>query len=109
MALFFIGMLQKLRGHTFSVDPGRHKVMAFVAQDANNLGRQRFVEQLYDSLTVGLVSFGYRAIFDVLACPFAESFDVGQKRFISHSVLLDYSDIGNGSILLARTNGSKGG
>jgi hypothetical protein len=77
MALFFVGMLQKLRSHTFSIDPGRHKVMAFVAQDANNLCRQRFVQQFYYGLTIGFVPFGYRAILDVLAGPFAESFDVG--------------------------------
>jgi len=49
-------MLQELGGDTARVDAGRHEVMAFVAQDADDLGGQCLVQQLEHRLAVRAVA-----------------------------------------------------
>jgi hypothetical protein len=86
VTLLFVGVLQKLSRDTFGVDPGSHEIVTLVPQHANDFRRQRFIQHLDHGLSVGLIAFGYRALVDVLACSFAERFDVSQKWFISHDV-----------------------
>src|SRR6266571_7290422 len=77
-------MLQKFRGDTVSIDSRGHKVMASIAQDADDFCSESFVEDFDHSLAVGAVAFGDRASFNVLARALAQRFDVSQKWFISH-------------------------
>ena len=58
--------------------------MTSITQDADDFGGQRFVEDFDDSFAIGFVSFSHCAFLDVPARAFAQSFDVGQKRFIRH-------------------------
>ena len=67
---------EELFGDGLRVDAARHEVVAPVTQHANDLGRQRIVEQLHHGVPVGCVALGYRAFFDVLARALAELLDV---------------------------------
>lgn len=55
VALFFGGVLQEFLRDRVGVDAAGHEVMPFVAQDAHQLGGQRFVQQLHHSGAVGLI------------------------------------------------------
>src|SRR5215831_471729 len=44
VSLFFICVLQKLRGYALSVNSSSHEIMAFVSKHANDLRRQGLVE-----------------------------------------------------------------
>ena len=61
--------------------------MALVAQHADELRRQRLVEDLDHGLAVGLVARRDGALLDVLAGPLAQGLDVGEKRLVAHGVL----------------------
>ena len=62
------GVLSFLR-HGLGVDPGGHVVVALVAQDADDLGRERLVQDLDDGLAVRAIVLGDRALLDVPARP----------------------------------------
>src|SRR6185503_20438477 len=84
MALFVGSVLEKLSRDTFGVNPVRHEVVPLVPQHADDFGRQRFVQNFIYGFAVRGVALGDRALLDMLAGAFAQSFDVGQKWFISH-------------------------
>jgi hypothetical protein len=86
MALFFVGVLQKLCGYTFSVDSRGHEVVPFVSQNTHQLSSQRFIEKLDYSFPIRRITLGHGAIFDMLACALTQSFDVSEKWFLSHSL-----------------------
>src|SRR5712692_9258495 len=86
VALFVVCVLQKFGRDAFSMNSRSHEIMALVAQHANNLRRQSFVQQLHDRLSIRPISFSDRALFDVLARAFAQSLDVSQKWFLRHDV-----------------------
>lgn len=74
--------------------------MTFVPQYTNNLGRQRFVENLnyYRAVTLIVVRDG--TLFDVLASTFAYSLDVANKScllgecdFVMMSLLSEDPDL----------------
>src|SRR5260370_40301230 len=60
----------------------RSVVMAFVAENTNNLSGQGFVENLDDSLTIAFISAGDGAVQDVLTSAFADFFNVGDKCWL---------------------------
>src|SRR3981081_228341 len=60
----------------------RSVVMAFVAENTNNLSGQGFIENLDDSLTIAFVSAGDGAVQDVLTSAFADFFNVGDKCWL---------------------------
>src|SRR2546425_8272153 len=64
----------------------RHEIMPLITQYADNLGRQGLVQKLYHRLAVSTIAFSYGAFLNVLSRAFAQSFDVSQKWFVSHSV-----------------------
>jgi hypothetical protein len=68
------------------MDSGSHKIVALVTKHANDLSRQRFVQDFDYSLSVSRIAFGYRTLLDVLARSLAERLNVSQKWFISHDV-----------------------
>src|SRR5687767_2882075 len=85
MPLLVVGMLQKLRRHTFSMNARRHEVMSLVAQHANDFGRQRLVQKFNYGFAISSIAFGNSAILDMFSGAFAQSFYVSEKWFISHS------------------------
>ncbi len=78
--LLGVRVLEKLLGHAARVDSGRHVVVALVAQDAHDLGRERFVQDAQHRLDVGSIALGHRALLDVGARSPAELLDVGHER-----------------------------
>jgi hypothetical protein len=58
--------------------------MALVAQDADDLRRQGFVQQLDDGLAIAPVAGCYGSLFDMLPGPVAQGLDIGQKLICSH-------------------------
>src|SRR5688572_1205358 len=80
MLLLVVGVLEELRRHALGVDALRHEVMALVAQRADDLGRERLVEELEDHAAVGVVPGSHRALRDVLPGPPAQRLDVGEER-----------------------------
>jgi hypothetical protein len=86
VSLLFVGVLQKLGRNTLGVDAASHEIVTLVAQHANNLGGQRFVQNLDDGVAVSGVPFGDRALFDMFPGALAQCFDVGKKRFFSHGL-----------------------
>src|SRR2546429_2357613 len=77
--LLLAGVLEKLRGDRSRMNASRHEVMALVAQHANDLGRQRGVEDLDRRFGVAAVAIGHSAAGDVLPRPLAQRLDVGQE------------------------------
>ena len=73
-------VLEELGRHALGVDALRHEVVALVAQHADDLGRERLVEQPHHRLAVGAVAGRHRALLDVLAGAAAQFLDVGQER-----------------------------
>ena len=84
--LFLVGVLEELGGDRLGIDPGGREVVPLVAQDADELGGQRFVEDLDDPLTVGAVRVGDRALLDLGSSALAQSLYVGEE--VSHAPLL---------------------
>src|SRR5205814_3485831 len=62
------------------MDPGRHVVVAPVAQHADHLRGQRLVEQAHGRVDVPAVGRGDRALLDVLARASLDFFHVGDER-----------------------------
>src|SRR5258706_14825340 len=92
--MLLVGMLQEFRRDSLRMDSGSHEIVPLVAQHANDLGRQRFVQDLVHRLSIGLVAFGYRALLVVLTSSFPLRFAVGRKWFLSHAVTFLQFQIG---------------
>jgi hypothetical protein len=63
---------QEFVGDRARVDPAGHEVVAAVTQHADNLGRQRFVEQSQHGPALGTVAGRDRTILGVAAGPLAQ-------------------------------------
>ncbi len=87
MFQFLVGVLQELIGGDAGFQAAGHEVVALVAQHADQFGGQRLIEQTQDLFAVGAVAFGHRAVFHILACPFAKGAYVRQMH-VSHFNLL---------------------
>ncbi|MNR50624.1 hypothetical protein D3C85_1701740 [compost metagenome] len=85
-------MFEKFVGGDVGFQAVGHEVVALVAQHADQLGGQRFVEQAQDFFTVGAVAFGHCAVFDVLAGTLAQGGYIGQMH-IAHLDLLEANPI----------------
>src|SRR5579872_1229440 len=81
MALLFFGMLQKFLGHALSMNTVRHIVVPLVAEDADDLGGQRLIQDAQGCLKICLITFGDSAPFHMLPGAAANFFDVAQERF----------------------------
>jgi hypothetical protein len=68
------------------MNAGSHEIVPFVSQDADDLCRQSFVQKFDYSFAIGCVAFGNRAVLDVPARPFTQSFDISEKWFICHDL-----------------------
>src|SRR5438093_8739070 len=68
------------------MNASRHEVMALVAQHANDLGRQRGIEDLDRRFGVAAVAFGYGAAGDMLPRPLAQRLDVSQEWLLVRSL-----------------------
>src|SRR5207237_1115485 len=62
---FLVGMLEKLCCHSLSMNAGGHKIMALIAQDADDLGGEGSIEKLNNFVAVGLVSGSYGSLLDI--------------------------------------------
>src|SRR5437879_3769768 len=71
MLLLLAGMDEEFGLHRLRVDALGHIMVALVAQDADQLGRQRLVQHLDYLLAVALVAGGDRAVLDAAARPLA--------------------------------------
>src|SRR3989442_638885 len=80
-------VLEKLRRHALGMDALRHEVMALVAQRADDLGGERFVQELQHHAAVGVIPGSHRPLGDVLAGALAQRLDVGEKRSAHFEVL----------------------
>src|SRR6266542_1807524 len=85
--LLFVRMVEKLLGDALRMDASRHEVMAPVAKDKGELGRQRIVQQLEHYFAIRGIARGDRAFVDVLSGPLAQRLDVGKKRVLQHGML----------------------
>ena len=74
--LLFFGMFEKFRRHGLRVDAIGHVVVAFIAQDTDDFGGQRFIEQADGSLYISLVALGDGAVLNVLPGAAADLFDI---------------------------------
>jgi hypothetical protein len=80
-----VRVLEELRRYRGRVNAGRHEVVALVAQDAHDLGRERAVEKLDHGLAVRGVARGDGALLDVQARARAERFDIDDLRsYLAH-------------------------
>src|SRR6185503_6784835 len=84
MPLLVVRMFKKFSGHAFRMYSSGHEIMTFIPQDTNDFGRQRFVQEFYNSFAICAVTFGDSTIFDVLSRAFTQSLDVSEKWLISH-------------------------
>src|SRR5882724_575148 len=89
VSLFFVGVLQKLRGDTLGVNPGSHKVVSLVAQYANDLRGQRLIQHFDYGFPIRPIAFGYGALINMLTRTRAQGFYVSEKWFVSHKASLD--------------------
>jgi len=76
VGLLLVRVLQELLGDRIGVDAGGHEVVALVAQHTDDLGGERFVEQLEDGITIRAITLGDRALLDVLPRALPQCFDV---------------------------------
>jgi hypothetical protein len=65
--LFLCGMLAEFCSHSGRMDACSHEIVKLIAQDADEFGGQRLVQNANSLLTVQLVVFGDSAIFNLLA------------------------------------------
>jgi hypothetical protein len=56
-------ILQEFGFGAVGVDPGRHEIMALVAQDAHYFGREQIIKHLDHGLEIGLVVFRHGTLF----------------------------------------------
>src|SRR5262245_8511030 len=110
MALFFVGVLQKLRGNAFGVNTGSHEIMAPVAEYTNDLGCERFVQKFDYGFAIRVITRCDSTILDVLSGAFAQSFDISEKWLISHELTpLQYEFRGTGILTQIRSVSIRGG
>ncbi len=69
--LFVLRVLEEFVTYGLRVNPRRHEVVKLVAQDADELRRQRLVEDGHRLVAIELVVLGHRAVGDVLASALA--------------------------------------
>ena len=83
-------VLHELVGDGLVVDSGGHVVVPPVPQGADDLRRQRLVEELDRRLNVALVGRGHRALFHVLPGAPPDLLDVAEerRRLLVHCTLL---------------------
>ncbi|MNT72645.1 hypothetical protein D3C71_1806330 [compost metagenome] len=67
MLLLLHGVLGELGCHGLGIQAAGHEEVALVAQHTDDLGSQRFVQQLQHRLPVRAVAIGDRPRFNVLA------------------------------------------
>src|SRR5262245_46972771 len=79
MFLLFIRVLSKLVSDRFGMDAGGHEVMKLIAQHADDFGRERLVQDAYDLIAVQRVIFGDRPVFNMLARPRPNLFQLAHK------------------------------
>ena len=63
---FAVGMLLEFIGHALAMDAGGHEVMVHVAQHADDLGGQGFVENRDGLLDIAFVAGGDGAFFNLI-------------------------------------------
>jgi hypothetical protein len=66
VALFVVGMLQKLLRYGLSMYPRGHEVMSLVSKNADNFGRQSLVQDCNDFFAIRQISGSYGTLIDVL-------------------------------------------
>src|SRR5262245_818054 len=79
MFLLFIRVLSKLVSDRFGMDAGGHEVMKLIAQHADDFGRERLVQDAYDLIAVQRIIFGDRPVFNMLARPRPNLFQLAHK------------------------------
>src|SRR6266404_1932585 len=67
MPLLFVRMLQELTGNRIFRNALGHVVVALIAQNANDLGRERRIQYGYCLLYVAFIIAGYRTAHHILA------------------------------------------
>ena len=77
--LLLVRVLEELVGHGLGVNARGHEVVALVAQHADDLGRQRLVENAHDRVAVRPIALGDRALLDVPARPRPKLLDIRQE------------------------------
>src|ERR1700687_622307 len=86
--LFLACMFQKILWHGAGMNTLGHEIVALVSKHTDDLGRERFVEDLDRGLGVAAVTRRYGASLDVLARSLAQCFYVGEKRRVFHGCSL---------------------
>ena len=79
MLLLLGGVLEELRSHRSRVDPLGGVVMAFVAENADDLGRKNLVEHGDHPLAICTVGVRDGTKLQVLPRALAQGLDVGQE------------------------------
>src|SRR5215831_10945761 len=83
--LLFLGMDTEFRRHCSRMKACGHEVMKLVAQHTHELSRECLVQNAHGLVQVQPVVLGHGAIFDLLACPGSNFFNVFQEM---HRVFL---------------------
>jgi hypothetical protein len=68
-----------MRGDRFGMNAGSHEVMKLVAQRADDFGSERLVQDAYDLIAVQRVIFGDRPVFNMLARPRPNPFQLAHQ------------------------------
>src|SRR5579864_1536022 len=80
MQHFLVCMFQEFGCDGRGVNAGSHEIVALVAQHADDLGSECFIQQLDHDLAVGCVAGCHGAFLDVLPRALAQGRDIGQRR-----------------------------
>src|SRR4249920_628899 len=80
--LLLFGMFEELCSYGSRMNARGHEIVKFVAQYTDEFCGQRLVQNADRLLTIQLVVFGYRAIFDLLARSISNPLDIFQKRHL---------------------------
>ena len=76
-----IGVLLEFVAHCHGMNASRHKVVVHVAQHANNLGRERLVQDRDGLIYIAFIGVGYRAFFNFLRSPLTNFFYIGNETW----------------------------
>ena len=77
--LLLVRMLQELGRHGLGVDAARHVVCLLVAQDADDLGRERLVQEAEDGVELAAVTGGHGPLRMCLRARATDRLEVGQE------------------------------
>ncbi len=77
--LLLVGVLEELLRDRLRVDARGHEVVPLVAEHADDLRRQRLVQDLDDRLAVGAVALGHRPLLHMLPRSFPKRLDVRKE------------------------------